>query len=248
MGAHGWFFFACASSAIAGALIDRVFYRPLRRRNAPALTQLVASLVFLLASFGAFIFLQNLVQVLAGGAEVLSLRSDIEHSALWSAFGGRLQAAVTRTQIIIVLVAWTLAAAASAMVQFTRFGKAMRAVADDPLGANVVGIESNRVIRSSFLLGSALAGAAGMLISLETNMEPTMGLNAVMKAIIACIVGGVGSVPGAMLGGLFLGLVENLSVFAIASQWKDTVAFAILIGFLVLRPVGILGAPEDGRR
>lgn len=248
MGAHGRFFFACTSGAITGALIDRVVYRPLRRRNAPALTLLVASLVFLLASFGAFIFLQNLVQVLAGGAEVLSLRSDIEQSALWSAFGGRLQAAVTRTQIIIVVVAWALAATGWAIVKFTQVGKAMRAVADDPLGANIVGIDSNRVIRSSFVLGSALAGAAGMLISLETNLEPTMGLNAVMKAIIACIVGGVGSVPGAMVGGIFLGIIENLSVFAIASQWKDTVAFAILIGFLVLRPAGILGGAEDGRR
>ncbi len=154
---------------------------------------------------------------------------------------------VTPTQIIIVCLAWALAASATAMVQFTRLGKAMRAVADDPLGANVVGIHTEGVIRNSFVLGSALAGAAGMLVALESNLEPAMGLNAVMKAIIACIVGGAGSVPGAMLGGMFLGLVENLSVFAIASQWKDTVAFAVLIGFLMLRPAGILGGAQDGR-
>jgi len=91
----------------------------------------------------------------------------------------------------------------------TKLGLAMRAVADDPLAASVVGINPERIITVAFVVGSILAGAAGILISLETNIEPTMGFNAVLKGIIAAIVGGIGSIPGALLGGMFLGIVET---------------------------------------
>ncbi|MDO8095114.1 MAG: branched-chain amino acid ABC transporter permease LivH, partial [Candidatus Brocadiales bacterium] len=112
-------------------------------------------------------------------------------------------------------------------------------------GARVVGINSERVILASFAIGSALAGAAGILISLETNIEPTMGFSAILKGIIASIIGGIGSIPGALLGGLFLGLVENLGIWHIQAGWKDAIAFAILIIFLLLRPSGIMGVKTE---
>ena len=117
----------------------------------------------------------------------------------------------------------------------------MRAVSDDPIAASVVGINPEKTILVSFAIGSALAGAAGILISLETNIEPTMGFSAILKGIIASIIGGIGSIPGAVLGGFFLGLAENLGIWKIQAGWKDAIAFAILIIFLLLRPTGILG-------
>jgi branched-chain amino acid transport system permease protein len=121
----------------------------------------------------------------------------------------------------------------------------MRAVSDDPIGANVVGINPERIILVSFAIGSALAGVAGILISFETNIEPTMGFTAILKGIIASIVGGIGSIPGAVLGGFFLGLAENLGIWKIQAGWKDCIAFAILIVFLLIRPWGFLGNKRD---
>ncbi len=124
----------------------------------------------------------------------------------------------------------------------------MRAVADDPIAARVVGIYPEKVIFMAFAIGSALAGAAGILISLETNIQPTMGFNAILKGIIASIIGGIGSIPGAVLGGFFLGIAENLGIWKIQAGWKDSIAFAILIIFLLFRPGGIFGVPVDKER
>lgn len=124
----------------------------------------------------------------------------------------------------------------------------MRAVADDPVAASMVGINPEKVIMAVFFIGSALAGAAGILISLETNIEPTMGFNAILKGIIASIIGGIGSIPGAVLGGYFLGLAENLGIWKIQSGWKDAIAFAILIVFLLFRPGGIMGIKTEPER
>jgi branched-chain amino acid transport system permease protein len=117
----------------------------------------------------------------------------------------------------------------------------MRAVADDPIAASAVGINPEKIVMAAFAIGSMLAGAAGVLIAYEANLEPTMGMNAILKGIIASIVGGIGSIPGAMLGGYLLGLAENLGIWKIQAGWKDSIAFAILIIFLLLRPSGIMG-------
>lgn len=140
--------------------------------------------------------------------------------------------------IILFAILWLI-------VTRTRMGKAIRAVADDPVGATVSGIWSERVILYAFGIGSALAGMAGGLISLETNIEPTMGFNAILKGIIASIIGGIGSIPGAVLGGFFLGIVENLGIWKIQSGWKDAIAFGVLIIFLLFRPQGILGKSNN---
>lgn len=165
-----------------------------------------------------------------------------------SVFGYPLDAVITEIQILILVVSLVSLVSLWVFVSKARLGKAIRAVADDPVGASVSGIYPEKVILYAFGIGSALAGMAGVLISLETNIEPTMGMNAILKGIIACIIGGIGSIPGAVLGGLFLGIVENLGIWKIQAGWKDTIAFAVLIIFLLLRPEGILGKKDDKER
>jgi branched-chain amino acid transport system permease protein len=226
------FFLSVILAAILGIAIDRSVYYPLRQQDA-------SNLIFLLASFGVFIFLQNLIQLIYG-AQILTIRTGpIKEGHHF------LGAVITDIQILILLVSCCLLVVLWLFIQRTRLGKAMRAVSDDLLAANVVGINPERIIRASFAIGSALAGAAGILISLETNIEPTMGFGALLKGIIASIIGGIGSIPGAVLGGFFLGLAENFGIWKISAGWKDCIAFAILIIFLLIRPSGILGAKTE---
>ena len=226
------FFLSIALASLLGISIDRLVYRPLRKNNAP-------NLVYLIASFGVFIFLQNLLQLIFG-AQILTLRTGPVKEGHHF-----LGAVITDIQILIMVSSFVLFFLAWLFIQRTKFGKAIRAVSDDPVGARVVGINSEKIILTVFAIGSALAGAAGILISLETNIEPTMGMNAILKGIIASIIGGIGSIPGALFGGLFLGLAENLGIWKIQAGWKDAIGFAILIIFLLLRPSGIMGVKTE---
>lgn len=195
--------------------------------------------MFLIASFGVFIFIQNLLQLLYG-AQILTLRTGpvTEGYQILSAVITPIQLLILAASLIIFIILFLL-------MNKAKMGKAMTAVADDAYGASVSGINPERVILYAFAVGSALAGMAGVLVSLETNIEPTMGMNAILKGIIASIIGGIGSIPGALLGGFFLGLVENLGIWKIQAGWKDTIAFAVLIIFLLFRPEGILGKRYD---
>ncbi|MEW6607723.1 MAG: branched-chain amino acid ABC transporter permease [bacterium] len=222
------FFLSICLSALLGISIDRLVYYPLRKQNA-------SNLIFLIASFGVFIFLQNLIQLIYG-AQILTIRTGPVKEG--HHFIG---AVITDIQITILVVSVILMILLWLFIQKTKLGKATRAVADDSIAANVVGINPERIILTSFAIGSTLAGAAGILISYETNIEPTMGFTAILKGIIASIIGGIGSIPGAVLGGFFLGLAENLGIWKIQAGWKDAIAFAILIIFLLVRPWGILG-------
>lgn len=235
------FFFAACLAAIIGIAIDRIVYHPLRRNAAPGL-------VFLIASFGVFIFIQNLLQLLYG-AQILTLRTGpVKEGHQLSVFGYQLNAVITDIQILILVVSCLLSVVLYLLINKTKMGKAIRAVADDPIGASVSGIYPEKIVLYAFGIGSALAGMAGVLISLETNIEPTMGMNAILKGIIASIIGGIGSIPGALIGGFFLGVVENLGIWKIQAGWKDTISFGVLIVFLLLRPQGILGNKEDKER
>lgn len=219
-------------TALLGIIIEKGIYYPLRLKKA-------SNLIFLLASFGIFIFLQNLIALIYGN-QILTLRTGTikEGYHIFSAV-------ITPIQIIILVVSIALMILLWLFIQRTKLGKAMRAVSDDSLAASVVGINPDKTILASFAIGSALAGAAGVLISLETNIEPIMGFTAVLKGIIASIIGGIGCIPGAMLGGFFLGIAENLGIWKIPSSWKDTIAFIILIIFLLLKPGGIFGVKTE---
>jgi branched-chain amino acid transport system permease protein len=215
-------------AGVLGVAIDKFVYYPLRKRKA-------SNLIFLLASFGVFILVQNLIQ-LVYGAQIFTLRTGpIKEGHHF------LGAVITDIQILIFVISCLLLILLWVFIKKAKLGKAMRAVSDDPIAASVVGINPEKTILCSFAIGSALAGAAGILISLETNIEPTMGFTSVLKGIIASIIGGIGSIPGAILGGFFLGLAENIGIWKIQAGWKDAIAFAILIVFLLFRPNGIIG-------
>lgn len=229
------FFLSIALAAVVGIGIDRLVYYPLRVHKAP-------NIVFLIASFGVFILLQNLIQ-LVYGSQILTIRTGPirEGYKIFNAVITPIQILVLAVSIILMILLWLF-------IRRTKLGKAMRAVSDDPVAASVVGINPDKIILISFAIGSALAGAAGILISLETNIEPTMGLPAILKGIIASIVGGIGSIPGAMFGGFLIGLAENLGIWKIPAGWKDCITFAILIIFLLLRPGGIWGVKGERER
>jgi branched-chain amino acid transport system permease protein len=211
-----------------GIAIDRGIYLPMRRKKS-------SSLVMMLASFGVFIFIENLIAMIYGN-QILTIRTGPIREGHHI-----LGAVITPIQIMIICVAVVLMVLLWLFIQRTRLGKAMRAVADDPIAASVVGINPEKTIAWSFFIGSALAGIAGVLVSLETNLEPTMGFSALLKGIIAAIVGGIVSIPGAVLGALLLGFAENFGIWYIPAGWKDAIAFGILIVFLLFRPQGILG-------
>lgn len=219
-------------TSVLGIAIDRLVYSPLRKRK-------ISGFIFLLASFGVFIFLQNLLQLIFG-AQILTPRTGPVKEGHHF-----LGAVITDNQILIIISSLILFLLIWLLVQKTKLGKAIRAVSDDHIGARVSGINSEKIITAVFAVGSALAGAAGILISIETNIEPTMGFNAILKGIIACIIGGIGSIRGALLGGLFLGLVENLGIWQIQAGWKDAIAFGILILFLLFRPSGIMNVKSE---
>ena len=223
---------AVVGAGVLWVLIDRLVYLPLRKKQAN-------NLIFLLASFGVFIFLQNFIQLLYG-AQILTIRTGpvVEGHHIFSAV-------ITSIQILLLVVSLGVLVLLWIFIRWTRMGKALRAVADDSMAANVVGINPERIIMYSFLIGSMLAGVAGILISFETNIEPTMGFSALLKGVISSIIGGIGSIPGAVLGGFFLGIAENLGIWKISAGWKDCIAFGILIVFLLIRPWGILGSKTD---
>jgi branched-chain amino acid transport system permease protein len=229
--------FLCGAliSGVLGVALDRGLYRPLRRERAP-------DLVFLIVSIGAFIALQNLVQLIYGAGIRILRAGDVEE-------GHRvLGAVITDVQLLILIVAFAAAMALSLLVQHTKLGKAIRAVSDDAVAAAVVGIDRERIIAAAIFLGSVMAGLAGALLALETNLQPNMGLAAILKGIVASIIGGIGSIPAAILGGLLLGMAENVGIWKIDSAWKDTVSYVFLVGFLLARPGGILGVPVERMR
>jgi len=237
LGASLWLAFASALllSGLMGMAIDRAVYRPLRRRKAP-------NLVFLIASFGVFLFVQSAIQ-LAYGSSILSLTKG-------SIVPGHevLGVVITNTQIAILLSATALATALWFLLRFTSLGVKIRAVADDTLGASVVGINPESVIAASLGIGSALAGVAGVLVGMETNLEPSMGLALILKGIVASIIGGIGSLLGAVAGALLIGLVEAVVAWTVGAQWQDPVVFTVLVSFLLLRPMGVAGLVTGKQR
>ena len=130
----------------------------------------------------------------------------------------------------------------------TRIGKAMRAVSDNRNVAEIVGISSERFYSWSFVVGSFIAGIAGILIGLEQNLEPMMGTGLIIKGFTAAIIGGIGNVYGAILGALILGLAENFGIWYLPSGYKDAIAFVILFIFLLFRPKGLFGIKKEGEK
>jgi branched-chain amino acid transport system permease protein len=216
-----------AFCAAYGAVIERVAYRPLR--NASKLAPLISAV-------GMSIILQNFV-MLAQGKEYKNLPPMLPSEG-FSIF----DANVSPVQIYILTASILIMVGLHFFVARTRLGKAMRATSQDRVMAGLVGININQVISITFMIGSALAAVAGVMVTLYYGVVHFfMGYLAGIKAFTAAVLGGIGSIPGAMLGGFMLGLIENFGASYISSVYKDAFAFLVLIITLIIRPAGLLG-------
>ena len=218
---------AMAGCAVLGMLIERLAYRPLR--GAPTLNVLITAI-------GVSLLLEYSGQVFFGAAP--RTFPAILPSANFT-LGGLV---LSSNQLVVIVVAVMLMIGLELIVHRTKIGMAMRAVSLNPRAAQLVGVNNDVVISFTFGLGSALAAAGGVLYALNyPSIDPLMGVMPGLKAFVAAILGGIGNIPGAALGGLLLGVVET---FVNGSQWstyKDAIAFAILIVILLFRPAGLLG-------
>lgn len=215
--------------------IERVAYRPLR--NAPRLAPLITAI-------GVSIVLQNLAMMI-WGREYHAFPLPVSNGL--HTIGS---AIITDIQLVIILIAMTMMAGLMLLVHHTRLGRAMRAVAENPAAATLMGVDINRVISATFMLGSALAAVAGFMVSANYGIvHYYMGFMLGLKAFTAAVLGGIGNLRGAMLGGIVLGLIESLGAGYIGdltggffgSNYQDVFAFFVLIAVLVFRPSGLLG-------
>lgn len=229
---------AMAGCAILGFLIERFAYRPLREK--PRLTALITAIGI---SFALSYGFQLDIGFLPGAAP-RAFPEVIKPSA-WLTFGdpsSESYLVLWNWQIISLLIAVGLMVVLEFLVFRTRFGRAMRAVSYDHRVAALMGIPTDRVIALTFMLGSALAAGAGLLYAIkDTSVNPLMGLYVGLKAFVAAVIGGIGNVRGALVGGLLLGLVEEFVVGYAASTWRDAVAFGFLILVLLVKPGGLFG-------
>ena len=210
-----------------GATMERVAYRPLR--HAPRLSPLISAI-------GMSIFLQNYVMLTQGSAD--KIFPHILPNEPWVFLGVTL----TPIQMFIILNSLVLMAALHFFINRTRMGKAMRATAQDKRMASLVGIPVDTVISVTFVIGSILAAAAGVMVAMYYGLiNFYMGYVAGIKAFTAAVLGGIGNIPGAVLGGFLLGIVESLGAAYISSEYKDAFAFILLILLLIFKPSGLLG-------
>lgn len=218
---------AMIGSGLIAITVERLVYRPIRYAGRiPAL----------ITALGTSLFFQYLGQGTVG-ADPKAFPTAFENTSYQI---GELY--ISKIQIVIFVVTIVLMTGLWYLVNHTKIGKAMRATSFNMKAAELMGINTNRIISFTFFIGAALAGAAGVLVGMYYNtVEPMMGLIPGLKAFIAAVLGGIGIIPGAVLGGLTLGIAENLVVGFWISTYRDAVAFAILILILLIKPAGILG-------
>lgn len=217
-------------AGFAGWLLNALIFSVLRKRKA-------SNTVLLVASLGALTVVQALIAI-TFSSQFQTLTTNFAETRTFNIFGG----IITENQIVILALVALVTIGLSILIKFTTFGRMISAICDDEEAATIIGIPTERVIGWVFAIGSAIAGLGGIMVGLETGIEPTMGMSLLLKGVIATIIGGIGSVFGGVLGGFLLGLVENFGIWKISAEWKDAIAFAILILFLLFRPSGILNS------
>jgi branched-chain amino acid transport system permease protein len=214
---------------LVGVLLERFAYRPLRGTG---------RLPPVISALGAAFILESAARNLYG-ASYQVYPQGVEMEGRFALFGG---ITASTTQILALVASFVLMALLYVFVNYTRTGTAMRAVSLDHDTSRLMGIDVNRIIALVFFLGPALGGAAGVLVALHYgSFNFTLGWMFGLKAFIAAILGGIGNIPGAMLGGILLGVVESMGAVYLGSQWKDVIAYGLLVLILILRPTGILG-------
>jgi branched-chain amino acid transport system permease protein len=221
-------------TSVYGWTIERVAYRPLRGsfRLAP-----------LISAIGMSIALQNYVQ-LAQGAKIKSLQPVIRGNFILAEANG-FTVVISYLQIIIILLTIALMVGFTLMIQMTPLGRAQRACEQDLKMASLLGVNVDRTISMTFVMGAALAAVAGVFVTMYYGViDFYIGFHAGLKAFTAAVLGGIGSLPGAMLGGLLIGLIEAFWSGYFSVEYKDVAAFAILVVVLIFMPTGLLGRPE----
>jgi branched-chain amino acid transport system permease protein len=215
------------ATGLSGLVIERVAYRPLR--GAPRLSLLITAV-------GASFALEYGTRIFAGpNPKVYPVRLN---GTSLNVFGAR----ITLQQIALMAVSVALMVALNLLITRTREGRAMRAISLDPKAAMLMGIDVDKVIARTFFIGSALAGAAGVMAGgYYGKIDFLMGFIIGLKAFTAAVIGGIGNIPGTMLGGLVLGLLESFGTHWVGGEWRDVFAFGFLILFLTVRPTGLLG-------
>ena len=220
--------FAVFALAGLSVLLWKFIFRPLR--SAPPVTMFIAAL-------GLVYILQSAVQLI-WGKEWLSLRSPFAGSVLLGA------ATITHTRIFIFSLGCLLMILVSLFIYRTWLGKGIRAVSQSESGAALAGINANRMISITFAMSGALAGCAGILLGHVTFVFPLMGFSPLLKAFAMIIIGGMGSIPGAIIGGFFIGIIETLSIAFFSAEYADIFAFGALVITLMIRPRGLMGKLE----
>jgi len=221
---------AMAASGGAAVAIERIAYRPLRRRGAPRLAALITAI-------GMSLFLQELFAA-RYGRNLLGFPRVMAKSHLASVAG----ADVRSDKLLVIFGALILMLALDRFVALSRLGRGIRATSQDPETAALMGVDIDRVIMLTFLLGGMLAGAAGTLYGVFfESARYNIGFLPGIKAFTAAVLGGIGNIRGALVGGLALGLLENYGSAVLGGQWKDVFAFSVLVLVLMFRPTGLLG-------
>lgn len=218
-----------------GWAVNKAVYEKLRNRKAgPA--------ILLIASIGLLILIESLILIFFG-ANVKTI-GFIKITKGLEIFG----AIITPLQIVIIIVSLILLFSLLYLMKKTKIGRALRAVSNSKDLTEILGISSKKLFAISFIIGSLIAGIAGVLVSLEQNLEPYMGSTLMIKGFTGAVIGGITSVPGAILGSFLLGLVENFGIWYLPSGYKDAIAFMLLFIFLLFRPSGILGKKISWRK
>jgi len=244
------FIAAMIVSALIALLLERVAYRPLIQKNAPKLIALISAIgaSFALSEamglrdrfagwFGLDHKLENYVSP-GAARDVYSNPVSIQPHKLFEVGGY----GVTDVDIVIIVAALLMMFALDQFVRRTRFGRGIRAVAQDPESASLMGVNSTRVVQLTFLIGGLMAGAAATLYMMKIgSTRQNAGFILGVKAFTAAVMGGIGNLRGALLGGLLLGIMENWGAAVFGSEWRDVVAFVLLVLILLVRPSGLLG-------
>lgn len=216
-------------SAVLGGAVYLLLYRPFERSGSPMLVPLIASL-------GLVIVMENLTGIVAGTENKVVL-DFVNDTYVIELFGTLLVVSVVQIAQVLALVSISLLM--WVFLKFTRYGKAIMAMTDDPRMARVVGINTVKISVLVFMIGSAISAVAASIILLKQGGTTHMGFDAVFVAFVAVIVGGVGSLRGAVLGGLLIGLIESIGMIRLSTEWQSTISFIVLFLVLIFRPTGL---------
>ena len=219
---------AMAATAALALLADALLFGRLRAKGG-------AIIILVMASFGAALTLRNLLEFIFTSRPAYyseELQIAVRFAGMRATPDAMLSLAVATVAVVLLQI----------VLKWTAVGRAMRAVSENPQLAGIVGVDSRKVIRLVWILGGGLACLAGIMAGLLVQIRPTMGLDLLLPIFAAAILGGIGSAPGALLGGLIIGLAESMTVQLIGAEWRAGIAFVILVAILLLRPRGLFGA------